>query len=402
VQVELLLLCAAAFALAFVLAREVTGNARWSWWAALGVGLCATPFVYATEVYPEGPAALALVAALVLLVTGPRRIEIGRSVVVMALLSAIPWLGVKYLPLSVVVGAWLFLRAAPRARVAVAGLAATSAFAFIAWHLAVFDGLTPYGVNSVYAGGSTAEIVADHVSVADRLYRVWGIFVDQRFGIGRWAPLLLVAVPGCVLAWRRGAAARVVALLIAVQVGIATFVAITMMGWWFPGRTMMTALPLFPVAIVEVVRRVGALGRVCVAVAGAWSALSTALLALAGHRGEVVLAVDPFAMSAAPFRLAGALFPDYRSWGNHTWAFTAAWLVAAALAVAWSVRLDPEVVGQVRAEGGDLPVDRERERAVRPSLGHRQAGARHQPALLEEPHHVELELEILREPAQDG
>jgi hypothetical protein len=208
-------------------------------------------------------------------------------------------------------------------------------------------------------------------------------------------------VPGCVLAWRRGGAARVVALLIAVQVGIATFVAITMMGWWFPGRTMMTILPLFPVAIVEVVRRVGPLGRVGVVVAGAWSALTTALLALAGHRGEVVLAVDPFSMSAAPFRLAGTLFPDYRGWGSHTWTFTAAWLVAAALAVAWSVRLDPEVVGQVRAEGGDLPVDVERERAVRPALRDRQPGARHQPALLEEPHHVELELEILGEPAQD-
>lgn len=397
VQVQLLLTAATAFGLAFALAREITGSSRASWWATLGVGLCATPFVYATEVYPEAPAALALVGALLLLVTGPRRIATGRAVATVALLSAIPWLGVKYLPLSVVVGVWVVVRATPRARAAALGVAALSSIAFVGWHLAVFDGLTPYGVNTVFAGGSTSEIVAEHVSFGDRLYRLWGLFVDRRFGLGRWAPLLLLAVPGWVLAWRRGGAARAIAGLIVVQLGIAAFVVITMMGWWFPGRTMMTVLPLFAVPIVEVWRHAGRTGRAVIAALAGWSVLTTALLAVAGHRQEVVIAVDPFAMSAAPFRLAGVLFPDYRAWSVSTWVLTAAWLAVAAIACRWacSVRLDPEVVRQVRPQGGDPAVDVEGQRAVGAALRDGERGAGHQPALLEEPHHLELELEVL-------
>jgi hypothetical protein len=399
VQIQLLLMAAATFALAFALARAVTGAAAWSWWTTLGVGVCATPFVYATEVYPEAPAALALVGALAAIVLGPRRIGVGRAVAIVALLSAIPWLGVKYLPLSVVVGAWLIWRATPRARAVAVGLAAVSGAAFAGWHLDVFGGLTPYGVNTVYAGGSTSEIMAEHVSFVDRVYRLWGLFVDRRFGIGRWGPLLLLAVPGCVLAWRRGGAARVVAGLIAVQLGIATFVVITMMGWWFPGRTMMTVLPLAVIPVVEVARAGGRIARRAIVGLGAWSALTTALLSVAGHRGEVVVAVDPFTMSAAPFRIVGGLFPDYRAWTAGTWMLTVAWLAVAAVAVAWasSVQLDPEVVGEMGPEGGHVTADVEREGSVGAPLHDRERRARHQPALLEEPHDVELELEVLGE-----
>lgn len=399
VQAQLLAMAAVTFALAFVLARAVTGAAAWSWWATLAVGLCATPFVYSTDIYPEAPAALALIGALLVIVLGPQRIDVGRAAAVVALLSAIPWLGVKYLPLSVVVGAWLVWRATPRARVVAAGLAAASSAAFIGWHLSVFDGLTPYGVNTVYAGGSTSEIVADHLSFGDRVYRLWGVFVDRRFGIGRWAPLLLVAVPGIVLARHRRGAARIVGGLIAVQLGIATFVVITMMGWWFPGRTMMTVLPMFAIPLVEVWRKAPTLGRAAIVGVAGWSVLTTVLLAIAGHRREVVLAVDPFTMTAAPFRLMAGLFPDYRAWTVGTWVLTSLWLIACAAAVAWaaSARVDPEVVGQVRAERGDGATDVEGEGAVGAPLHHRERRAGHQSALLEEPHHVELELEVLGE-----
>jgi hypothetical protein len=399
VQVQLLVMAAVTFALAFVLARAITGASAPAWWVTLAVGLCSTPFVYSTEIYPEAPAALALVGALLVIVLGPRRIDVGRAIGVVVLISAIPWLGLKYLPLSIVVGAWLVWRATPRARVVAAGLAAASSAAFIGWHLAVFDGLTPYGVNTVYAGGSTPEIVAEHVSFGDRAYRLWGIFVDRRFGIGRWAPLLLLAVPGSVSAWRRRGNARIVAILIAVQLGIATFVVITMMGWWFPGRTMMTVLPLFSIPIVEVWRRAPTTGRAAIAGVAGWSVLTTVLLAIAGHRQQVVLAVDPFTMAAAPFRLAAGLFPDYRAWTAETWALTSAWLVAGAVSVAWAAsgRLDPEVVGQVRAERGDDATNVEGEGAVWTALHDRDGGVGHQSALLEEPHDVELELEVLGE-----
>ncbi|WP_164068892.1 hypothetical protein, partial [Serratia marcescens] len=54
--------CRSSIALA--MGSGVTGELRWSGWATLALAASATPFVYATEIYPEVPAALILVAVL--------------------------------------------------------------------------------------------------------------------------------------------------------------------------------------------------------------------------------------------------------------------------------------------------------------------------------------------------
>jgi hypothetical protein len=332
VQVELLLLNALAFALGFVLVVRLVERTSLAWWSTLGVGLSATAFVYSTEVYPEAPAALALVVA-VLLTLGPRP-GAWRGGAIVAACSAIPWLGVKYAPLAAIVAGVALWRATARGRIAIATLGVASAVAFVAFHLAVFDGLTPYGMNSVYAGGTTGEIVADHVAFGDRLYRIWGLFIDRRFGIGRWAPLLLLVVPGIVVLLRRAWRERLVAALVLCQIGIAAFVAITMMGWWFPGRTMMTVFPLLGAPVAAFVAVADRWGRRLAIALGAWTAAITLSLAIGGHRGEVVVAVDPFELGALPFRALEGLFPGYTTWTAGTVALTVLWLTIAAVAVA--------------------------------------------------------------------
>lgn len=356
VQVELLLLTALAFALGFALVDRVIGRTSLAWWSSLGVGLSATAFVYATEIYPEGPAALALVAG-VLLATG-RRPGPWPAAGLVGLCSAIPWLGIKYAPLAVVVagvGLWRATRAG-RAVILVAG--AASAGFYVWFHLATYGGLTPYGLNTVYAGGSTGEIVADHLDFADRVYRIWGVFVDRRFGIGRWAPLLLLVVPGLVLLLRRAWRERLIAVLVLGQVAIATFVAITMMGWWFPGRTMMTVVPLLALPVAAFANAAGRTGRLVAAGLGVWTVSITASLALAGHGGEIALAVDPFELAASPFRSVAGLFPSYTSWSAATYALTAAWLAAAGAAIVWIRRRDRAPAGDagLRADVGERPL----------------------------------------------
>ena len=330
-QAQLLLTAAATMALAFVLATRLTGRSGVSWLAALGVGLSAVAFVHSTEVYPEIPAALALTLSL-LVVTKKERPTLLDAVWAAAALSAMCWLGVKYAPLAALVSAYFLFRADGPGRATLVGLGCASAALFFWFHLETFGSLTPYSVNVVYSGQSTVEVFGRHFDFGDRLYRLWGLFVDRRFGVGRWAPLLLVAIPGLVLLGRRGSPHRLVLGLIGAQVLIATFVAITMMGWWFPGRTLMTVLPLFALPLVLAVAAAPSWARATIALLAAYGVTITAGLAHAGHSGEVKIAVDPFDMGFPPFQAVHWLFPDYRVWTLETWALTVLWLALAGLA----------------------------------------------------------------------
>lgn len=339
-QVQLLLMAAATMALAFVLADRLTGYRAICWIVALGVGLTATAFVYSSEIYPEFPAALALVVSLLIAI---RQARPGwrDALCLAAALTAMCWLGTKYVALALPVSAFFLLRADQPGRVVLLAVGGVSGALFAWFHLHFFGGLTPYGVNVVYSQWNTIEIFGGHVGLSDRYYRLWGLFVDRRFGIGRWAPILLLVVPALALlaagAWER----RLIAGLIVIQLMVATFIAITMMGWWFPGRTMLTAFPLFVVALALLVARVSVGLRTVVVCLGLLTLTFTAGLAHAGRVGEITIAVDPFDMAFVPFQAIAGLFPLYTSWTTETWQLTCLWL--ALFAVATATTLWPEI-----------------------------------------------------------
>ena len=345
VQVQLMLMAAATMSLAFVLADRLTGSRAICWAATLGLGLTATAFIYSTEIYPEFPAALALVVAL-LVATRRDRPGIYDALYLAAALTAMCWLGSKYAALVLPVAGYFLLRADWPARIALTAVGGVSAVLFAWFHLHVFGGLTPYGVNVVYAEWNTAQILGGHVEFTDRYYRLWGLFVDQRFGIGRWAPLLLAVVPALALLVMKTWERRLVLVLIVIQLLIATFVAITMMGWWFPGRTMLTALPLFVVPLALLAGRAGLFGKVFLVVLAAGALAFTAGLAQAGHTGEITIAVDPFDMAFVPFQAIAGLFPLYTWWTAETWQLTYLWW--ALFAVATGAVVWPEVAGPGR------------------------------------------------------
>ena len=346
-QIQLLALAAASMALAFVLAARLSGQRLVSWAVALFVGLTATAFIYSTEVYPEFPAALTLVISL-LLVTRAPALGVADGLLLAAALTAMCWLGVKYAPMALLVSGYFLLKADRAGRMALI-IAGTASAGFFAWfHLQLFGGLTPYGVNVVYAGWSTADILGGHIEFGERYYRLWGLFIDRRFGIGRWAPLLLTAVPGMALLALSGLAHRLTLALILAQMVIATFVAITMMGWWFPGRTLLTVLPLFVLPIGSVAVRATFWSRIIIALLGVLTLATTLGLALASRSGEVTIAVDPFDMGFPPFQGLAGLFPLYTWWTTETWWLTAFWLTVAALATAAAICRDdlPERFGR--------------------------------------------------------
>lgn len=332
-QWQLLILAALTFSLAYLLCARLTGAHIVSWLATLAVALTASAFVYSTEIYPEMPAALALIVSLIIVSLGGKAGP-WRAIFLALSLTAMVWMGVRYAPLSVLAGLYFLATAGPSGRIALVAAGSLAAGSFIWFHLDVFGTLTPYSVGTVYAGHSTLQVLDQHIAYGDRIYRLWGLFIDQRFGLARWAPVLLPAVLGMVLLlWHKGLP-RLVVALVAAQILIATFVAITMMGWWFPGRTMVTVLPLFALPLVVLMKDKGIAPWLLTGVLALYSLAVTGSLGYAGQAGEITLAVDPFDMSTPLFAGLAPLFPKYTSWTAHTWALAATWLVVAGGAVA--------------------------------------------------------------------
>lgn len=337
VQVELLLLAALTFTLTFLLVAAETRAPLLSWVATATVALSASAFVYATEIYPEVPAALVLVAAL--LVVRRAQLRLPHALGLAALLTVLAWLGVKYVPLAAIVGLAFVLRAPRSEGLAFAGASAASAALYVWGHLALFGALTPYSVSTVYEGAGTLEVLRSHVGLTDRAYRLYGLFIDRDFGIGRWAPVLLLVPLAAPFVMRGGVTARLAAGLIVAQLLIATFLAITMMGWWFPGRTLLTVFPFFALAIALLLQRVPRL-RLPAALLAAWSVLVTFALHQAASRGEVTLAVDPFDMTSPLFSAPAGIFPSYAAWGMDTVLLTVGWLALGALGLYSVMRVE--------------------------------------------------------------
>jgi hypothetical protein len=350
VQRFLVVLWAAAMACAAVLARRAGAPPWAALVGAVAVGAGAPGVVYASQVYPEGPAALCVALGLLLALSGrfgpdsgpnaPQSRQAARPLLLAVVLVALCWLGVKYAPLAVVIAAvwaWRF-RAERRALVVAAAVAAAAGAHYVWWHLETFGGLTPYGTNVVWSGEGTASILGHHLGMGGRSYRLHGLFTDARFGLLRWLPAAGLALAATATATttastsvrrRVGELAPYLAVL-GVCVLMGSFVSITMMGWWFPGRMLVAGLPALVVLVALGAAR---LPRTAVALS-AWSVVIGGAVAWAGRTGRIRIAVDPFDLG---FPLApAALFPDFRSFGARTIVLAVVWLVALAAAL-WAL-----------------------------------------------------------------
>ena len=325
VQIQMMIIAALTFSLAYILIVKISGAFWISWLTTLAVAVTAPAFIYSTEIYPEVPAALFLIISL-LIIQRIDRSNTWQAIGLLLCLTSMVWLGVKYAPLAGLVAVWGCWRMdSPRRSVFLVS-AILSATLFTWFHLETFGGLTPYSVNLVYTGDGTINILGDHLDFKQRIYRPLGLFIDERFGIGRWAPILLLVLPTAPLLWKITGTSRLILALLLTQILIATFVVITMMGWWFPGRTIVTVLPLMTLPLVILLMRSSIWVRLALGVLGIYSLVITAFLAVSGHTREVVIAVDPFEMSSPIFQFIAPIVPDYRMWNAHTWIFTIMWL----------------------------------------------------------------------------
>ena len=291
--------------------------------------------VYGSQVYPELPGALAVVAAVAAL-TGPLR-RWG-TVLLGAAISALPWLSVKYAPVAaaLTVAALWRLAAMGRWRVAaglVTGLAASGA-AFAAVHLGVYGALTPYATGDHF-GGDQLAVTGTDPDLSGRSRRLLGLLVDRDFGLVPWQPAWLLAVVALgSVARRRPHWWPAVALPLAAGWATATFVALTMHGFWWPGRQVVVVLPLAVLAVAWWASTGGARSLVVVVVGLGAGALAFAALVVEGVAGRTTWVVG-FEATADPIvRVLRPLLPDLRTMGATDVALLVAWgAVTAGLAV---------------------------------------------------------------------
>lgn len=324
--------------------------------ATVVVGLAAATVplaAYGSQVYPEIVAALCATGAVAAM-TGPMRR--GGLLALGVCLMALPWLSIKYVPVAAALAAVALWRLGRDRRVAPAsaltGALAACAVAFVAVHVTVYGGVTAYAAGSHFVNGQLT-VVGDDPDYAGRSRRIVGLFVDRDFGIGAWQPMWLLLVPAAaaLLARRpRGTAA----LLVPLAAGwlVATFLALTMQGWWFPGRQLVVVVPLAAVAIAWWVRAGGP--RLIVAAAlGTVGVVAQAFIVTEGLLGRIAWVTDLQTTADPLYRAIRWVTPDYLVEDAATWPLHWAWTVALAVVAVWAWRAE-------RHRGAPVPGTRPR------------------------------------------
>ena len=257
--VELFLVAIAALGgvLAYLLALRVVPD-PWAIGATLAVTL-SPPFVaYGSAVYPELPAATALVGATLLALRLQEQITRPAAAGCFLLLGTLPWLGTKFVPAGVAVGVFA-ARVMWRARARTLALltveiALFSVIFYVTLNEALYDGPTPYSADDE---GQTATDASFPGGYLERTYRLVALFIDREVGLLRWAPVFLLVGVGVWMLVRtrrerltralpEHARAETTALLCSAALGaqllVAAFMAPTMFGFSFPPRHLMAGL----------------------------------------------------------------------------------------------------------------------------------------------------------------
>ena len=272
--------------------------------------------VYGTQVYPELPAALAVTAAAA---------GLGAPVAVIAL----PWLSVKYVVVAAVLGVLTLRR-----RWWLLGVYAGAAVVFVVAHKLWYGGWTPYAAGDHFVGGELTAVGHDPNYVG-RSRRLLGLLVDREFGLAAWQPAWLLVVPAlAAVLVRRPPWWKTVALPLAAGWLVATFVALTMHGWWFPGRQLVVVLPLAVLAIAwwaqEHSRLLTGLAAIGVA--------TYAFLVFEGYWGGVTWVVDFYETDNPWYLVWRHALPSFADETARTWLLAGAWALALA-AYAYTVTL---------------------------------------------------------------
>ena len=229
---------------------------------------------------------------------------------------------------------------------------ALSAVIYLVVHHRIYGSWTVYATGDHFVNSEWA-VVGSSPNYAGRTRRLLGLIVDRRFGIAAWTPTYLI-LP-LVLARtvrRRDEHWQLVMSLCAVCWGIATWIALTMHGWWWSGRQIVPILPLVVILLAAAVdnnRR----AFQAVVLTSLIGTISWLWLVFETSTGRHTLIVD-FERTTNPwYRLWSLLLPDHQVMSAADHFLTAIWSAALILGCWWVWnRVSPKSESQSATKSG--------------------------------------------------
>ena len=277
---------------------------------------------YSTQIYPEIVAGLLCALGLGAVLPGVARgepnsvSEWGRAGAVVLAVVGLPWLSVKYVPVAGALALGYLTarrkRGASRAQAALVLIVLSiSAVLYAVVHQRIYGGWTVYSAGDHFVETGEFAVVGVTPEYGSRVQRFVNLWVDRRFGLVPWNPAWLVALGAGSWLAVRSRPFRYLALP-AFLAGFATaaIVALTMHGWWWPGRQTVVVLPVLVVAAAVAASRSRAI--LGLAVVGCLAGIANWQVVTAeARRGERALVVDFWETRAWPYRALEWMFPDF-------------------------------------------------------------------------------------------
>jgi hypothetical protein len=270
--------------------------------AAVGTAMAAASAplaVYGQQIYPELPAALVCLLG-VAAVTGRRK---PTSLALLAFsVLALPWLSVKYLPVAAALAVLGVVRAR-REAVWFVGVLAAGGAVYALVHAAVWGGLTVYASGDHFEQSGQLGVMGQDPNFVFRSWRLIDLLVDHTFGLVAWQPAWLLLLPALGALAARGLGVPLGRAALALPLGagwlVATYPALTMHGYWWPGRQVVVVLPLAVLIILCWLAKSGRIMCVTAAVLGVAGVFTYGCLLVDGHTEEVTW-VNGFQKADAP------------------------------------------------------------------------------------------------------
>jgi hypothetical protein len=278
-------------------------------------------------------------------------------------LVALPWLAVKYGLVAVALalcGAWRLWRAGRLRPLLVAGASLVAMGAvFLLVHRVVYGGWTVYAAGDHFVGGEL-DVVGTSPNYLGRSERVLGLFTDRSFGLLAWAPIFAACFPAvAALVRRRPPGWDLLVLPLVAGWLTATFVALTMQGYWWPGRQVVVVAPCLVLAATWWAGRLWSVGRLSSwrsvapwAAATLYALVAWIGLLIPGYDERRTLIVDFFLTGNPVVRAWRPLLPDLRLDSSRGATTTVVWWVVVAGLAWWGWRGAPEGAPEAAGRAG--------------------------------------------------